>query len=123
MVEMCFEAHRYFSSPISLSIFLFLKTLDLTDCVLCSAAQVAGRQKIKLDDIKFACRKNPTYLGKIHDVIDKKDGIDKARKTLDVNDDKIIKTGGKAIEEDLGEVDDVELETATAGGKSTGTRR
>jgi len=87
------------------------------------AAEIAGRQKVKLDDIKFACRKDPTYLGKIEEIMEKKSEIDKARKALDVNDDKITKSNLKALaggdaakEEELGEADD----DADAG-KSTGT--
>ncbi|KAI6248340.1 Transcription initiation factor TFIID subunit 13 [Erysiphe necator] len=81
ITELCFEAHR--------------------------SAQVSGRQKIKLEDIKFACRKNPIYLGKIKEVQDKKAEIDAARKLLDQNDDKISKSDAKAFEEiPLGEADD-----------------
>jgi transcription initiation factor TFIID subunit 13 len=94
ITEICFEAHR--------------------------SAQLAGRQKIKLDDIKFACRKNPQYLGKIEEIFGKKDEIDRARKTLDVNDDKITKSNVKALEEEpLGDADDdMDLDVV---GKSAGT--
>lgn len=81
ITELCFEAHR--------------------------SAQLAGRQKIKFDDIKFACRKNPAYLGKIEEIFGKKDEIDKARKLLDQNDDKITKSSAKALEEEpLNDKDD-----------------
>lgn len=81
ITETCFEAHR--------------------------SAQLAGRQKIKLDDIKFACRKNPLYLGKIQETLDKKAEIDAARKLLDQNDDKITKSNVKALEEEpLNDADD-----------------
>lgn len=96
ITELCFEAHR--------------------------SAQLAGRQKIKVDDIKFACRKNPTYLGKMEETYLKKEAIDRARKTLDVNDDKISKSNVKALEEEpLGDADDdMDYETKTVGGRSTG---
>ncbi|CAG8972431.1 hypothetical protein HYALB_00001120 [Hymenoscyphus albidus] len=81
------------------------------------SAQLAGRQKVKLDDVKFACRKNPAYLGKIEESIDKKAEIDRAKKLVDVNDDKIIKSGVKALEEELGDADD-DADTNTVGGKS-----
>lgn len=87
------------------------------------AAQLAGRQKIKVDDIKFACRKNPTYLGKMEESYSKQKVIDKAKKLVDVNDDKIMKSSAKTFEEDdpLNEKDDdVEMETKTTGGRSTG---
>jgi transcription initiation factor TFIID subunit 13 len=87
-------------------------------------AQLAGRQKVKLDDFKFACRKDPIKLGKIEEVFAKKAEIDAARKALDVNDDKITKNTVEAlvgVEEPLGEADD-DADTQTVGGKSTGTR-
>jgi transcription initiation factor TFIID subunit 13 len=91
---MCFEAHR--------------------------SAQLAGRQKIKLDDIKFACRKNPAYLGKIEEMFVKKAIIAEARKAVDVTDDKIIQSTAKQmVEEPLGDADDdMDLEVTA---KSTGT--
>ncbi|TVY59287.1 Transcription initiation factor TFIID subunit [Lachnellula suecica] len=86
------------------------------------AAQLAGRQKIKIDDIKFACRKNPRYLGKIQEIFAKRDEIDRAKKLLDPNDDKITKSNVKAVEETLGADDDEDLDDAkTVGGRSTGT--
>ncbi|PSS27295.1 hypothetical protein M430DRAFT_93493 [Amorphotheca resinae ATCC 22711] len=95
ITELCFEAHR--------------------------SAQLAGRQKIKIDDVRFACRKNPLYLGKIQEMQEKKDEIDRARKTLDVNDDKITKSNVKALEEEpLGDADDdMDMDTRTIGGKSS----
>ncbi|TAQ91494.1 hypothetical protein B7494_g263 [Chlorociboria aeruginascens] len=101
ITELCFEAHR--------------------------SAQLSGRQKIKLDDIKFACRKNPTYLGKIEEIFGKKDEIDRARKTIDVNDDKVSKSNLKALEaeEPLGIADDdIDVDSRTVGDKSgTGSGR
>lgn len=95
ITELCFEAQR--------------------------SAQLSGRQKIKIDDIKFACRKNPAYLGKMEDTNAKKNMIDQARKTLDVNDDKISKSNVKTLEEPLGAADDdMDFETKTLGGRSNG---
>tara|TARA_R110002060_G_scaffold4078_9_gene6390 strand:+ start:1443 stop:1943 length:501 start_codon:yes stop_codon:yes gene_type:complete len=97
ITELCFEAHR--------------------------SAQLSGRQKIKPDDIKFACRKNPEYLGKINETFNKKTAIEEARKLLDQNDDKITKSNVKALEEEpLGDADDdMDLDSRTVGGRSTGT--
>lgn len=67
------------------------------------SAQYAGRQKIKLDDIKFACRKNPVFLGKIEEMFAKKNMVDAARKTMDVNDDKVLTGGIKEMANDLAE--------------------
>jgi len=94
ITEICFEAHR--------------------------GAHLAGRQKVKLDDVKFACRKDPLYLGKIEEINSKKAEIDTARKLVDQNDDKLIKSSAKAAaEEILGDADD-DAETKTIGGRSTG---
>ncbi len=87
------------------------------------SAQVAGRQKIKLDDVKFACRKNPVYLGKIKEVLEKKTEIEKARKLVDQNDDKIMKSA-KVLEEKLGAEDDdpdAMIGVRTIRGKSAAT--
>jgi len=94
------------------------------------AAQVAGRQKTKLDDIKFACRKNPQYLGKIEEIFSKKDDIDRAKKLFNEHDDKLTKAnavvrgldnGAATVEEPLGAADDdVDFEI---GGKSTGSAK
>jgi transcription initiation factor TFIID subunit 13 len=88
------------------------------------SAQLAGRQKIKIDDIRFACRKSPMYLGKIQDIQEKKEVIDSARKALDVNDDKITKSNVKAMEEPpLGDDDDdPDLDTQISRGKATSSK-
>ena len=49
----------------------------------------------------------------------KKTMIEQARKTLDVNDDKITKSNVKTLEEPLGDADDDE-ETKMLGGRSNG---
>jgi transcription initiation factor TFIID subunit 13 len=108
------------------------KVLDeiLTDFIvdLCfeadRPAQLAGRQKVKLDDFKFACRKDPIKLGKIEEVFAKKAEIEAARKAVDVNDDKITKATVEAMvgtDEPLGEGDD-DQDHHTVGGRSTGTK-
>ncbi|KAH6674536.1 transcription initiation factor IID, 18kD subunit-domain-containing protein [Halenospora varia] len=104
------------------------KVLDelLTDFIteLCfeaaRSAQIAGRQKIKLDDIKWACRNNPVYLGKVEEMFTKKEMVDGLRRIADPNDDKITASGVKQmIEEPLGDADDdADMDTRTAGGKS-----
>ncbi|KAG0652409.1 TBP-associated factor 13 [Hyphodiscus hymeniophilus] len=96
------------------------------------AAQVAGRQKTKLDDIKFACRKNPQYLGKIEEIFSKKADIDKTKKLFNEHDDKLTKgtvlerakglDGGEDAmkEEPLGVADD-DIDFEMGGGKSNGS--
>jgi hypothetical protein len=61
------------------------------------------------------------YLGKIEEINSKKAEIDTARKLVDQNDDKLIKSSAKAAieEEILGDADD-DAETKTIGGRSTG---
>lgn len=63
------------------------------------------------------------YLGKIEEIFGKKDEIDKARKLLDGNDDKITKSNVKALEEEpLNDADDdLDQDAKTVGGKSAGT--
>ncbi|KFZ04806.1 hypothetical protein V501_08963 [Pseudogymnoascus sp. VKM F-4519 (FW-2642)] len=91
IIELCFEADR--------------------------PAQLAGRQKVKLEDFKFACRKDPLKLGKIEEVFERKAEIDAARKAVDVSDDKITKTGVEnLVGEELGEADD-DADTQIVGGK------
>ncbi|CZS90487.1 related to TFIID subunit TAF19 [Rhynchosporium agropyri] len=98
ITELCFEAHR--------------------------SAQLSGRQKIKPDDIKFACRKNPEYLGKINETFNKKTQIEEARKLLDQNDDKITKSNVKALEEEpLGDGDDDDFDARNVGGRNNITGR
>lgn len=92
IIELCFEADR--------------------------PAQLAGRQKVKLEDFKFACRKDPLKLGKIEEVFERKAEIDAARKAVDVSDDKITKTGVEnMVGEELGEADDDADTHQIVGGK------
>jgi len=84
VTELCFEAQRH--------------------------AQLAGRQKIKLDDIRFACRKHPTYLGKMEHLGNTKNEIDRLRKTFDTSDDKISKSDVKGVDEPLGKEDDNDMD-------------
>lgn len=82
------------------------------------AAQLASRQKVKLDDFKFACRKDPVKLGKIEEVFAKKAEIDAARKAVDMSDDKIVKGDIRGLGEELGEQDDIADEIGSkVGGK------
>ncbi|KAH8786048.1 transcription initiation factor IID, 18kD subunit-domain-containing protein [Hyaloscypha finlandica] len=95
ITELCFEAHR--------------------------SASLAGRQKIKLDDIRFACRKNPIYLGRIEEMLEKKKDIDSTRKIVNPDDDKLAKSAVKAMEEELNEADDdVDMHLGGKLGKSFG---
>ncbi|KAK4108659.1 hypothetical protein N656DRAFT_691725, partial [Canariomyces notabilis] len=50
------------------------------------AAQHAGRQKVKFEDFEFAMRRNPSYMGKIQEVFEKKREIEAARKNFSIED-------------------------------------
>lgn len=50
------------------------------------AAQHAGRQKVKFEDFEFAMRRNPSYMGKIQEVFEKKKEIEAARKNFSIED-------------------------------------
>jgi len=54
-------------------------------------AQVSGRQKLKFDDFEFALRHSPAYLGKVRNMIDKRQHINKMRKTFNQDDDTLAK--------------------------------
>ncbi|KXJ86686.1 transcription initiation factor IID, 18kD subunit-domain-containing protein [Microdochium bolleyi] len=59
-------------------------------------AQVAGRQKLKFDDFEFALRHSPAYLGKVRNMIDKRQHINKMRKTFNQDDDTLAKEAERA---------------------------
>ncbi|KAL1842307.1 hypothetical protein VTJ49DRAFT_5588 [Mycothermus thermophilus] len=50
------------------------------------AAQHAGRQKVKFEDLEFAMRRNPWYMGKIQEMFEKKKEIEAARKGFNIED-------------------------------------
>lgn len=80
-----------------------VRVLDeiVTDFVLelChGAAQVAHharRQKIKVDDFRFALRRDPTKLGRVQELLRMERELKEARKAFDQNDDQVAKDAGK----------------------------
>jgi transcription initiation factor TFIID subunit 13 len=54
-------------------------------------AHHAGRQKIKAEDFQFAFRRNPSFLGKIQEVFEKKNEIESARRIFKETEDDIVK--------------------------------
>jgi transcription initiation factor TFIID subunit 13 len=63
-------------------------------------ASYSRRQKIKVDDFTFALRKDPTKLGRIHELMAMEKDLKKARKVFNEKDDFVPeKTGGN---EELG---------------------
>ncbi|KAE8147013.1 transcription initiation factor IID, 18kD subunit-domain-containing protein [Aspergillus avenaceus] len=90
-----------------------VRVLDeiVTDFVLemChGAAQYAAysrRQKIKVDDFRFALRRDPNKLGRVQELLRMERELKEARKAFDQNDDQVgnLKDAGKKGLEDLGE--------------------
>ncbi|KAE8136199.1 putative transcription initiation factor TFIID subunit 13 [Aspergillus pseudotamarii] len=90
-----------------------VRVLDeiVTDFVLemChGAAQYAAysrRQKIKVDDFRFALRRDPNKLGRVQELLRMERELKEARKAFDQNDDQVgnLKDASKKELEDLGE--------------------
>ena len=62
------------------------------------AAQVAHharRQKIKVDDFRFALRRDPNKLGRVQELLRMERELKEARKAFDQNDDQVAKDAGK----------------------------
>lgn len=80
-----------------------VRVLDeiVTDFILelChGAAQVAHharRQKIKVDDFRFALRRDPVKLGRVQELLRMERELKEARKAFDQNDDQVAKDAGK----------------------------
>ncbi|KAJ5660809.1 TFIID-18kDa-domain-containing protein [Penicillium longicatenatum] len=80
-----------------------VRVLDeiVTDFILelChGAAQVAHharRQKIKVDDFRFALRRDPNKLGRVQELLRMERELKEARKAFDQNDDQVAKDAGK----------------------------
>ncbi|KAL4946244.1 hypothetical protein BDV06DRAFT_183031 [Aspergillus oleicola] len=100
-----------------------VRVLDeiVTDFVLemChGAAQHANysrRQKIKVDDFRFALRRDPNKLGRVQELLRMERELKEARKQFDQNDDQVgnLKDAGKKGLEDLADA----AADAGAGGK------
>ncbi|KAI9039486.1 putative transcription initiation factor TFIID subunit 13 [Aspergillus affinis] len=90
-----------------------VRVLDeiVTDFILemChGAAQYASysrRQKIKVDDFRFALRRDPNKLGRVQELLRMERELKEARKAFDQNDDQVgnLKDAGKKGLEELGE--------------------
>ncbi|OQD63185.1 hypothetical protein PENPOL_c010G00398 [Penicillium polonicum] len=80
-----------------------VRVLDeiVTDFVLelsHGAAQVAHharRQKIKVEDFRFALRRDPNKLGRVQELLRMERELKEARKAFDQNDDQVAKEAGK----------------------------
>ncbi|PKS12209.1 hypothetical protein jhhlp_001508 [Lomentospora prolificans] len=59
-------------------------------------AHHAGRQKIKAEDFSFAFRRNPSFLGKIQEVFEKKNEIESARKIFKESEEDIVREAAAA---------------------------
>ncbi|KAH8697015.1 putative transcription initiation factor TFIID subunit 13 [Talaromyces proteolyticus] len=83
-----------------------------------SCAHYARRQKIKVDDFRFALRRDPIKLGRVQELLRMDRELKDARKIFDQDDDQVT-TGKKAVEDLDVSVDETEGTTA-AGKKSKG---
>lgn len=63
-------------------------------------ATYAGRQKLKYEDVEFAMRKNPLYLGKVQENFEKKAEVEKARKLQGLNESEQMKELAKEAGDD-----------------------
>lgn len=108
-----------------------VRVLDeiVTDFILelChGAAQVAHharRQKIKVDDFRFALRRDPNKLGRVQELLRMERELKEARKAFDQNDDQVAKDAGKkgaAPPEDLDAESVAGTTTTTKKGKGKG---
>lgn len=86
-----------------------------------NAAQYANysrRQKIKVDDFRFALRRDPNKLGRVQELLRMERELKEARKAFDQNDDQVANlkdpVGRKGFEELAESVDG-----GTAGGKKS----
>ena len=84
-----------------------------------SAAQYASysrRQKIKVDDFRFALRRDPNKLGRVQELLRMERELKEARKAFDQNDDQVANLKSAGAKELAGTVDG----TAGAGKKGKG---
>lgn len=90
-----------------------------------SAAQYASharRQKIKVDDFRFALRRDENKLGRVQELLRMERELKEARKAFDQNDDQVAKEAGAKGLRDLGESVDGTATTAGKKGKGKGKR-
>ncbi|KAL2836174.1 transcription initiation factor IID, 18kD subunit-domain-containing protein [Aspergillus pseudoustus] len=109
-----------------------VRVLDeiVTDFVLemChGAAQYANysrRQKIKVDDFRFALRRDPNKLGRVQELLRMERELKEARKAFDQNDDQVgnLKDAGKKGLEDLGGEGAADGKKSKGKGKRTARR-
>lgn len=82
-------------------------------------ASYARRQKIKVDDFRFALRRDPNKLGRVQELLRMERELKEARKAFDQNDDQVgaLKEAGKKGLEEHG--DSVDGTTTTGAGKKS----
>ncbi|KAI5297157.1 Transcription initiation factor TFIID subunit 13 [Ascosphaera atra] len=102
-----------------------LRCLDeiVTDFIIdtChSAAQCAAyarRQKIKVDDFRFALRRDPVKLGRVQELFRLERELKEARRAFDQNDDRVAASGKKDLAELAESAPDEEPATKKRGRK------
>ena len=86
----------------------------MTDFILeiCHNAQqyanYSRRQKIKVDDFRFALRRDPNKLGRVQELLRMERELREARKAFDQNDDQVANIRDVAGRKDLEDVPDDE---------------
>lgn len=105
-----------------------VRVLDeiVTDFILelChGAAQVAHharRQKIKVDDFRFALRRDPNKLGRVQELLRMERELKEARKAFDSNDDQVAKDAKKGAAAAAAALDEDEAISVSGGGSKKG---
>jgi len=94
-----------------------VKVLDeiVTDFIIetchsaAASAAYARRQKIKVDDFKFAIRKDPAKLGRVQELLSLDKELKDARRQFDQNDDKVVREVG-VEDKGKGKAEDVDAD-------------
>lgn len=98
-----------------------MRVLDeiVTDFILemshgaAQAASYAGRQKVKVDDFRFALRRDENKLGRVQELLRMERELKEARKAFDQNDDQVANAQKGVVEG----VDGEDVNALPAGGK------
>lgn len=86
------------------------------------AAHHARRQKIKVDDFRFALRRDPNKLGRVQELLRMERELKEARKAFDQNDDQVAKgAAGKKGADTAAAAEDLDA-PAGAGAEGSGKK-
>lgn len=85
-------------------------------------ASYARRQKIKVDDFRFALRRDPNKLGRVQELLRMERELKEARKVFDQNDDKLTSLKETAAGQEAEQPEDGGKKTGKAKGKRAARR-